>query len=160
MNKKGFTLIELLAVLVILGLLVMMVSSLVSDTVNKAKEDINASQENAIISAAEMWSIDNSDSFDDTEAQKTEFGLDVVFLIDISASMVASIPGSAYVDGARTARYYAAVDAVNVALGLLENDNNRQAVVLYGGGFYNFMPSTDKIARDSFRGTRQKRRHV
>lgn len=57
--KKGFTLIELLAVIVILGLLGMIVTSTVSKSLKSAKEELYNTQINLIISGAEAWASKN-----------------------------------------------------------------------------------------------------
>ena len=61
-NKKGFTLIELLAVIVIISILLTLVSLSVTKRVKKVKDDLHTTQINSILSAAEVWVIDNIES--------------------------------------------------------------------------------------------------
>ena len=131
MNKKGFSLIELLAVLVILALLVLLVSNTVVNIINKAKTDISAQQEKTILNAAEKWSIDNSDKFDDTEGTKIQVGLDIVFVVDVSGSMEECVDSG---KNCKT-RYVATIEAINGALDVLsQNEKSRIAFVFYSTG--------------------------
>ena len=86
MKNKGFTLIELLAVMVVLALIAIVVSGLVSNTVDKAKVTITKAQEESILNAAEKWSVDNSEVFDDIEGTKMQIGLDIVYIITTACS--------------------------------------------------------------------------
>lgn len=142
MKQKGFTLIELLAVLVILALVAIVTSSLVNNTIDKAKVTITKAQEESILKAAEKWSVDNSTEFDDIESKKIQVGLDVVFILDISTSMNSSVTGSS------TRRFIAMVDAVNASMDILEGENNRQAVYMYSTSFYTFLPLANYTSSD------------
>ncbi len=139
MNRRGFTLVELIAVLVVLALLLLLVSGTVSNIINKAKVDISDAQEKSILNAAEKWSIDNSEFFDDTEGNKIQIGLDVVFILDMSGSM-----GTVDVyneSGNRISRNKAMIDAVNEAMLILgEGENTRMAIVLYGSTGITYLP--------------------
>lgn len=135
MNKKGFTLVELLAVLVILALIAIIVSNTVNNTIDKAKSTLTSAQEQSILSAAEMWSVDNSVQFDDIEASKINVGLDVVFVLDITNSMSSSITGTSI------SRYQAMFETVNDTIVNLLNENDvRIAIVLY-----NYNTSSQKV---------------
>ena len=59
MNKKGFTLVELLAVIIILSLLGLLISTSVTKVVKDSKEDLYDTQIKLIKSAAEAWGADN-----------------------------------------------------------------------------------------------------
>lgn len=59
MKKRGFTLIELLAVLTILGLLALLITPTVFDSINQFKEDGEKQQITAIEIAAEDWVSDH-----------------------------------------------------------------------------------------------------
>lgn len=133
-NEKGFSLVELLAVLVILALLALLAGGTVMNIINKAEEQVTAAQENAILSAAEKWSVDNSEKFDDTEGQRVEVGLDIVFVVDVSGSMLKTLSGNSTDDYTKS-RYYAAVDAINGALEVLKNNpKSRISFVFYATG--------------------------
>ena len=133
-NEKGFSLVELLAVLVILALLALLAGGTVMNIINKAEEQITTAQENAILSAAEKWSVDNSEKFDDTEGQRVEVGLDIVFVVDVSGSMLKTLSGNSTDDYTKS-RYYAAVEAINGALEVLKsNPKSRISFVFYATG--------------------------
>lgn len=138
-NEKGFSLVELLAVLVILALLAILAGGTVMNVINKAESQVTTTQERAILSAAEKWSVDNSEKFDDIEGTKVQVGLDIVFVVDVSGSMrysmsctssCSALSSSKYKD----TRYYAAVEAINGALEVLRNNpKSRISFVFYEG---------------------------
>lgn len=139
-NKKGFTLVELLAVLVILALLIILISRPIIKMLGKTKDEISASQEKSILNAAEKWSVDNSDKFDDIEGNVIQVSADVVFILDISTSMGSKFPNKS---GNQDCRYYGMVDATNTAMDILSVGENRISVVLFSSGspgFYEFLP--------------------
>lgn len=139
-NEKGFSLVELLAVLVILALLAILAGGTVMNVINKAESQVTATQERAILGAAEKWSVDNSEKFDDVEGTKVQVGLDIVFVVDVSGSMrysmsctssCSALSSSRY----KETRYYAAVEAINGALDVLRNNpKSRISFVFYEGG--------------------------
>lgn len=59
LNKKGFTLIELLAVIAILGIITVIAGASIVNTMSDAKGDIDAIQENSLISTAKIYFQDN-----------------------------------------------------------------------------------------------------
>lgn len=124
-NRKGFTLVELLGVLVILALLILLISRPIINMMNKTKTEISSTQEKSILNAAEKWSVDNSDKFDDIEGTVSQIGLDVVFILDVTGSMTSNITG------ASTPRYRALVDAVNSAMDIMQSDLNKMAIYTY-----------------------------
>jgi prepilin-type N-terminal cleavage/methylation domain len=139
-NKKGFTLVELLGVLVILAILLILISRPIIKMLDKSKEGISASQEKSILNAAEKWSIDNSDKFDDIEGSISQISADIVFILDISTSMATKFPGKT---GNQDCRYYGMVEATNAAMEILSVGENRISVVFFSSGtpgFYEFLP--------------------
>ena len=132
MRTKGFTLIELLAVLVILGLLAIVVSGLVNNTVNNAKVTITKAQESSILNAVEKWSVDNSSEFDDIEEKVSIIGLDVLFIIDASGSMRKTLVGSIWNQKIKETRYYHTTNALNLAMDALKSPNNRIMITTFG----------------------------
>ena len=139
-NKKGFTLVELLAVLVILALLALLAGSAIMGSINKAEEQVTKAQEKAILNAAEKWSIDNSDKFDDIEGNTIQVGLDVVFVLDMSGSMTKTDIVSS--TGYSISRNQAMVEATNSAMNELMtlNNNTRIGITLYGSSGIVFLP--------------------
>lgn len=132
MKNKGFTLVELLAVLVILALIAIIVSNTVSSTVNNAKVTITKAQESSILNAAEMWSVDNSEQFDDVEEKVSIIGLDVLFIIDASGSMRKTLVGAKWNQKVGETRYYYTTDALNMAMDALKSPNNRIMITTFG----------------------------
>ncbi len=67
--KKGFTLVELLAVISILGIIVLIVTTSVIDTLTKTKSSLSNTQISTIEKAAENWGTVNADKMplDSTE---------------------------------------------------------------------------------------------
>lgn len=135
MKKKnvGFTLVELLAVLVILALLILLAGSSVVRLISgldKDDSELNASKIKTIENAAEKWSLDNIDKFDDEDAQLIQVGLDIVFVIDVSGGMqTGTMPGDK-----NTTKSWAAVYAANSILNIFNKSNlNRAAFVFFGG---------------------------
>ena len=61
MNKKGFTLVELLAVIVILGMLVSIISPVVTSLLNDSKASLSKNQIDMVITASKKYMIDHSD---------------------------------------------------------------------------------------------------
>lgn len=59
--KRGFTLIELLAVIVVLGLIAVVITPVITDTLNDSREDAYQKQVDNLIKAANTWSIKNPD---------------------------------------------------------------------------------------------------
>ncbi len=59
--KRGFTLIELLAVIVVLGLIAVVITPVITDTLNNSREDAYQKQVDNLIKAANTWSIKNLD---------------------------------------------------------------------------------------------------
>ncbi len=59
--KRGFTLIELLAVIVVLGLIAVVITPVITDTLNDSREDAYQKQVDNLIKAANTWSIKNLD---------------------------------------------------------------------------------------------------
>ncbi len=132
-RKNGFTLVELLAVLVILALLILLAGSAVIRLINGLEKDDDSnelykSRRKTVENAAEQWSLDNLDKFDDVEGKKITVGLDVVFLLDFSGSMNSKINGSIKL------KSEGMIDALNEALKILrENDDNRVGYVAFSG---------------------------
>ena len=60
MNKKGFTLIELLAVITILGLLVAIISPVVTRLLNDSEDSLSKNQIDMVITASKKYMIDHS----------------------------------------------------------------------------------------------------
>lgn len=60
MNRKGFTLIELLAVIAILGMLVAIISPVVTNLINDSKDSLSKNQVDMIITASKKYMIDHS----------------------------------------------------------------------------------------------------
>ena len=54
---RGFTLIELLAVIVVLGLIAVVITPVITDTLNDSREDAYQKQVDNLIKAANTWSI-------------------------------------------------------------------------------------------------------
>lgn len=59
--KRGFTLIELLAVIVVLGLIAVVITPVITETLNDSREDAYQKQVDNLIKAANTWSIKNPD---------------------------------------------------------------------------------------------------
>ncbi len=126
MRKKdvGFTLVELLCVLVILALLALIVGRMVTKSLSSAKSDLDDSKRKSILNAAEKWSINNSNKFDDIETKKISVGLDVVFLVDVSGSMMTETGWKSQ----------GTIDSINIALETLRtNEKNRVGFVFFSG---------------------------
>lgn len=142
-NEKGFSLVELLAVLVILALLALLAGGTVMRTIKKAESQVTKAQERAILNAAEKWSVDNSDKFDDIEGSKIQIGLDVVFILDVSGSMEFDYNKIYASDGStKITRTEAAINAIDSAINTLMSNNkdNRIAIVTYGKIVSTFLP--------------------
>ena len=60
MNKRGFTLIELLAVIAILGLLVAIISPVVTRLLNDSEDSLSKNQIDMVITASKKYMIDHS----------------------------------------------------------------------------------------------------
>lgn len=60
MNKNGFTLIELLAVITILGLLVAIISPVVTKLLNDSEDSLSKNQIDMIITASQKYMFDHS----------------------------------------------------------------------------------------------------
>ena len=65
--KRGFTLIELLAVIVVLGLIAVVITPVITDTLNDSREDAYQKQVDNLIKAANTWSIKNPDKLPSTD---------------------------------------------------------------------------------------------
>lgn len=72
--KKGFTLVELLAVITILGIIALFVSTSVVGTLNKTKSSLSNTQITTIEKAAEKWSIVNADKL---PLDSSEYSVDI-----------------------------------------------------------------------------------
>lgn len=72
--KKGFTLVELLAVITILGIIALLVSTSVIGTLNKTKSSLSTTQITTIEKAAEKWSIVNADKL---PLDSSEYSVDI-----------------------------------------------------------------------------------
>lgn len=57
--KKGFTLVELLGVIVILGVLALIATNVISNTLNETKDDLYEIQISSIIAGAKTWASSN-----------------------------------------------------------------------------------------------------
>ncbi len=135
-RRKGFTLVELLCVLVILSILILLVGRLAVKNVNDTKKEVSEAREKAILNAAEKWSVNNSNAFDDID-ESISAEADVVFLIDISGSM-GSVNGTPakktqFVSGS-TVPIIQTVEAINSAVEtvLETSPNSRIGLVVYG----------------------------
>lgn len=65
MNKKGFTLAELLGVIVILGLLLAMLTPVVSSVIKNSKSKSYENQKKILIETARLWTSENSNYLSD-----------------------------------------------------------------------------------------------
>ena len=84
--------------------------------------------------AAEKWSIENSDRFDDTEATIQQVGLNIVFVVDVSGSMKSNLANDNTANPWTNSRYKATADAIQAALTTLkENPLNKVSFVFYSG---------------------------
>ncbi len=136
MKKRdvGFTLVELLAVLVILALLILLAGSSVIKLINGLEKDDDSnelykSRRKTVENAAEQWSLDNLDKFDDIEGSTIKVGLDVVFIMDASGGMRLSMPGSSHIG-----KTLAMLKSADIVLqSLQDNDLNRVGFVFFGG---------------------------
>lgn len=132
-KKKGFTLVELLAVLVVLALLALIAIRSIKGIVKNSKETIDDQAEAEILQAAEKWSVENSDKFDDSEGKTIQVGLDIVFVVDVSGSMENSMVEGSY-KNYNNSRYKATAEAIQGALTTLkQNEKSRIAFVYYSG---------------------------
>ena len=61
MNKKGFTLVELLAVIIILGLVIAIISPVVSNLLKDSKDSLSKQQKEMIITASKKYMIEHSE---------------------------------------------------------------------------------------------------
>ncbi len=59
MNKRGFTLIELLAVIAILGMLIAIISPVVTKLLNESKNEMSSQQRSILVEAAKEYMIEN-----------------------------------------------------------------------------------------------------
>lgn len=59
MKKNAFTLIELLAVILILGMIVVVIMPIFTDTLNRTREKLNDTQKNQILTAARNWGMNH-----------------------------------------------------------------------------------------------------
>lgn len=57
--KKGFTLIELMAVIIILGVVLVIVTTNVTGILSRSKDKLNSEQQDEIINAARQWGMRN-----------------------------------------------------------------------------------------------------
>ena len=73
-KEGGFTLVELLAVLVILGIIVAIAIPMVGNVIESSKEKAAASQEELIIDAAQLYSLDKETAADVTTDTLIEAG--------------------------------------------------------------------------------------
>ena len=138
-KKRGFTLVELLAVLVILALITFLAVRSIKGSINKARSTMDENTEKDILDAAEKWSIENSDKFDDGENTIISVGLDIVFIVDMSKSMYICLDGTnanshSLQDCTKHggARYEAAAEAINNAVQTLrQNEKSKIDFVFY-----------------------------
>ncbi len=65
--KRGFTLIELLDSIVVLGLIAVVITPVITDTLNDSREDAYQKQVDNLIKAANTWSIKNPDKLPSTD---------------------------------------------------------------------------------------------
>ena len=134
LKNKGFTLVELLSVLIILALIALIAIRAIRGSINTAKEGIDQQTEKEILDAAEKWSIENNDKFDDTEASVQQVGLNIVFIVDVSGSMKENLNDDNNANPWTNSRYKATADAIQSALTTLkENSLNEVSFVFYSG---------------------------
>src|SRR5574344_589169 len=103
--KKGFTLVELLAVIVILGVLALITTPIVKDTINKATEKSNIRSVEKYIEAADLFMAEAS-------AQNTFNGYQ-----DINILSNLEVDNPAVTDG-----YISYNSNREIAVGLIIND--------------------------------------
>jgi len=149
-NAKGITLVELLVVLVILALLILLIGSTIVRLIDRSELVMTQVQEDELLSAAERWMVANMDLFDDDDGQVETFGLDIVFIIDVSGSMMWSLfhdrapatnatpPEQAHMINTRV---WATMEAMNIALETIcgsdyncQHTPHRVSYVYYGAG--------------------------
>ena len=68
--NKAFTLIELIAVIAILGIILVIIMPVMTNTLNKAKEDLNTEQVNMLEKSARNWGVENASQKIDTNTHK------------------------------------------------------------------------------------------
>jgi len=132
MNKKGFTLVEVLSVLIVLALIALLVSGLFVKTIKKSETGVKETQEQAILNAAEKWSINNSEQFDDITGVTTYLGLDVLYIVDSSGSMRRTMVGSLTGKSVAKSRFYATMKAINISMSILSSEKNNIMITTFG----------------------------
>ena len=73
--KKGFTLVELLGVIMILGILALVTTNVISNSLNESKNDLYNIQINNIIESAKVWANANVFSLPENDGEFVDITL-------------------------------------------------------------------------------------